>query len=67
MDWQQIAALAIVGATAFLFLRKRLAPKRFDLKRDTPCGCSGNEAGPKPTVSLSGRKGQPARWSVRTS
>src|SRR5581483_1187508 len=40
MDWQQLASLAIVGATAAIFVWQRFRPRKFSLQRDTYCGCS---------------------------
>ena len=41
MDWQQIAALAVVAVTALLFVVTRFLPRRPKWARHTHCGCSG--------------------------
>jgi hypothetical protein len=66
MDWQQITALAIVGATAGLFLRGKLRRRAFSFERDTHCGCgapTGNSA--KSSIVFSARKGQRPKILVK--
>ena len=40
VNWQEIAALGIVGMTAGLFVWNRFRPRKFSLTKDTHCGCS---------------------------
>ncbi len=66
MDWQQAAALGIVGITAAVFLYVRLRPRRFDFKRDTHCGCSSpaGDARPK-SITFTSRRGERPRIIVK--
>ena len=59
MDWQQLAALAIVGVAAFLLIRSRLRPRGHCLSKDNPCGCSA-ATGPahKSSITYRARKGE---------
>ena len=59
MDWQQIAALAIVTTTAAVFLWQRLRRRKFDFRRDTHCGCSApGGAGAQSSIVFHARKGE---------
>jgi hypothetical protein len=58
MDWQQIIALAIVAAAAGLLFWGRARRRKFNLQRDTHCGCSSGDAAPKSTIVFHARKGQ---------
>ena len=59
MDWQQIAALGIVGVAAFLLLRAQLRPRRPGFSRDNPCGCSAvGMAGSNASIIVRSRKGE---------
>ena len=60
MDWQQIAALLIVGLAAFSFAWPKLRKKKkFSFEKDTHCGCAGGESpGPKQSIVFSARKGE---------
>jgi hypothetical protein len=59
MDWQQITALAIVAATAGMFLRTKLRRRAFSFARDTHCGCSApTGTGAKGSIVFSARKGR---------
>jgi hypothetical protein len=59
MNWQQPAALAIVGLTAGIFLWRRLRPRKFDFRRDTHCGCSSpGQTGSKSSIVFRARKGE---------
>jgi hypothetical protein len=60
MDWQQPAALAIVAVAAVLLLAPRFRRRKFDFKRDTACGCSGNavEGATKSSIIFHARKGE---------
>jgi hypothetical protein len=66
MDWQQIAALGIVGATAMVFLWAKLRPRKFSFEKDTHCGC-GSNSGPanKTSIVFSARKGQRPKILVK--
>lgn len=57
MDWQQIAALMIVAATAVLFVRAKMRRTKSKLPCDSQCGCSGSSA-PGPSVIYRARKGE---------
>ncbi len=59
MDWQQFAALGIVGVTVLLLLRGRFHRRKFSLQRDTPCGCSAaaRSSPTQSTVTFRARKG----------
>jgi hypothetical protein len=57
MDWQQVSALAIVAATAGLFLWNRFRRRKFDFRRDTACGCGGG-TGQKSSIVFHARKGE---------
>lgn len=65
MDWQQFAALAVVGVTAGLFAWSRLRPRKFDFHRDSGCGCGG-ASGPNPSFTLSCRKGESPRITYKS-
>ncbi len=59
MDWQQLAALVIVGAAAFLLLRSQLRPRKPFLSPDGPCGCSAaGTGGSKASITVRSRKGE---------
>ena len=59
MDWQQAAALGIVGVTAALFVWNKMRPRRFSFERDTHCGCSASAAAnPQPSIIFRQRKGE---------
>jgi hypothetical protein len=68
MDWQQIAALAVVAATAGIFLRAKMRRRAFSFARDTHCGC-GTPTGPgaKGSIVFSARKGQRAKIIVKAN
>ena len=56
MDWQQIAASAVVAATAALFILSWVRPRKFSFKHDTHCGCAS--AAPGNSMVFRARKGQ---------
>ena len=58
MDWQQLAALAIVGIAAFLLLRSQLRPRGDCLSKTGPCGCSTTGSAPKGSIIFRARKGE---------
>jgi hypothetical protein len=59
MDWQQIAALGVVGATAMIFLWAKLRRRKFSFEKDTHCGCGTPSAGGnKNSIVFSARKGR---------
>ncbi|MBI5802914.1 MAG: hypothetical protein HZA92_19610 [Verrucomicrobia bacterium] len=58
MDWQQLAALAIVGIAAFLLLRSQLRPRGHCLSKAGPCGCSATGPAPKGSIVFRARKGE---------
>jgi hypothetical protein len=65
MDWQQTAALVIVGATAVFFLRARFRRRKFSFERDTHCGCSSQSA-PGASILYHARKGERPQIVIRT-
>jgi hypothetical protein len=68
MDWQQIAALLIVGVTACVFIWNKARRRQFSLKHDTPCGCgSAGDLGAKQTIRFSARKGDRPRIIVKNT
>jgi hypothetical protein len=67
MDWQKIAALGVVAATAGFFLRAKLRPRKYSFEHDTHCGCAGsNSAGSKTSIVFSARKGGRAKITVKS-
>lgn len=66
MDWQQIAALIIVAATAGIFLGAKLRRRKFSFEHDTHCGCS-SPAGTKNSIVFHARKGQRAQVIVKSN
>jgi hypothetical protein len=68
MDWQKIAALGVVAATAGLFLRAKLRRRKFSFEHDTHCGCSaGSSAGSKTSIVFSARKGGRSRIIMKAN
>jgi len=67
MDWQEVTALVIVGATvgAFVWGRVRRRHRRFSFERDTHCGCSNDDASSAPSVVYRARKGERPEIVVR--
>lgn len=66
MDWQQLAALAIVGATACIFAARRLKRRAFSFGKDTACGCGSAPAlGSKQSICFSARKGERPKVVVK--
>jgi len=58
MDWQQIAALAIVAGTAGLLVAARLRRRKFSFQRDTVCGCTASgPSATKGSIVFHARKG----------
>lgn len=59
MDWQQFAALGIVGVAAFLLLRSVLHRRKPGFSKDNPCGCSAvGINGSKASITVRSRKGE---------
>ena len=68
MDWQQLAALLIVGLTACLFVWSKTRRRKFSLKHDTKCGCSSaGGLNAKQTIRFSARKGARPQIVVKNS
>jgi hypothetical protein len=68
MDWQQMAALAVVALTAGLFLRAKLRRRKFSFEHDTHCGCATTDAaGSKTSIVFSARKGERAKIIVKNT
>ncbi len=66
MDWQKIAALGVVAATAGLFLRAKLRRRKFSFEHDTHCGCStAGTVGAGTSIVFSARKGGRAKIIVK--
>jgi len=67
MDWQRIAALAVVAGTAGVFLARAWPRRRkFSFERQTHCGCgTAGQAGAKNSVVFHARKGQRAQVIVK--
>jgi hypothetical protein len=66
MDWQQIAALTLVAATAGLFIRAKTRRRSFSFARETHCGCgSPTGAQAKGSIVFSARKGQRPKIFVK--
>lgn len=66
MDWQAIAALGIVAATAALFAWQRVRPRRFRFERETHCGCSTASLGQStPSITYRARKGEAPTVVIR--
>ena len=65
MDWQSIAALAVVAGTAGVFLVRAWPRRRkFSFERETHCGCgTAGQAGN--SVLFRARKGQRAQVIVK--
>ena len=59
MDWQQLLSLCIVAAAGVLLVGGKFRRGKFNLVRDTHCGCSaGNQSGPQGSIVFRARKGQ---------
>jgi hypothetical protein len=57
MDWQQLVSLAIVCATAILFVGSRLRRSRPGFQKASHCGCSsGSGTAGKASIILRARK-----------
>jgi hypothetical protein len=68
MDWQKIAALAVVAATAGFFLRAKLRRRKFSFEHDTHCGCStSGPASARTSIVFSARKGGRAKIIVKNN
>ncbi len=68
MDWQKIAALGVVAATAGLFLRAKLRRRKFSFEHNTHCGCStADTSGARTSIVFSARKGGRAKIIVKNN
>ena len=68
MDWQKIAALGVVAATAIFFLRAKLRRRKFSFEHDTRCGCTtAGAAGARTSIIFSARKGGRAKIIVKNN
>jgi hypothetical protein len=66
MDWQKMAALGLVAATAGLFLRVKLRRRKFSFEHNTHCGCATNgPAAARTSIVFSARKGGQAKIIVK--
>jgi hypothetical protein len=67
MGWQEMAALAIVAATASIFVWKAMQPRRLKFQSAGPCGCSSQAAPPRQTILFRARKGERPQIVVRNT
>lgn len=68
MDWQQVASLLIVAATAGLFLTARLRRRKAVWRRETHCGCgSGARPDAGGSIVFRARKGERRQIIVKSS
>jgi hypothetical protein len=68
MDWQKIAALGVVAATAGLFLWAKLRRRKFSFERHTHCGCStAGASGAGTSIIFSARKGGRAKIIMKNN
>jgi len=59
MDWQEATALLIVSATGVAFVWVRIRRRRFQLARDTHCGCASPAGSGAPgSILYRARKGE---------
>ncbi len=59
MEWQELAALGIVGLAAFLLLRPLLKKRTQCGSKAGGCGCAGSSgAAPKGSIVFRARKGE---------
>jgi len=67
MDWQQPLALLIVCATAgsFLWARLRQRSRELPFARESHCGCSSAQIGPKQSITFRARKGGRSEVIIR--
>jgi hypothetical protein len=66
MDWQKIAALGVVAATAVFFLRAKLRRRKFSFEHDTHCGCSpAGAADARTSIIFSARRGERGKITVK--
>jgi hypothetical protein len=66
MDWQRIAALAVVAGTAGVFLTRAWPHRRkFSFERQTHCGCGAGQGGAGHSVLYHARKGRRAQVIVK--
>ena len=64
VDWQQIAALGVVGVTVTLMAWRLFRPRRLDFRKTTGCGC-GSTTHPVGLV-ITGRRGETPRILLKT-
>lgn len=64
MEWQQIAALGVVGVTVALMAWRLLRPRRLDFRKSTGCGCRSttNPVG----LVVTGRRGERPQIVLKT-
>ncbi len=60
MDWQQAVSLSIVVATAAIFIWLAFRPRKFSMKKGSPCGCdsSHSSAPQRGSITFHARKGE---------
>jgi hypothetical protein len=59
MNWQQVAALGIVGLTAAIFLFSKFSRRKAGSGCGAGCGCSASSAAPsRESVVFHARKGE---------
>jgi len=68
VDWQKIAALGVVAATAGLFLWSKLRRRKFSFEHHAHCGCSTAGApGARTSIIFSARKGGRAKIIMKNN
>jgi len=66
MDWQQVASLGVVAATAAVFAWGKLHRRKSHFARDTHCGCSSaGQPAPGNSIVFHARKGGRPRVLVK--
>lgn len=66
VNWQTVAALAIVALAAAGLLWGLVRRRKFKLHRDTPCGCASPAASaPQNSIVFHARKGERPRIIVK--
>jgi hypothetical protein len=67
MGWQEMAALAVVAATASIFMWRAMRPRRYTFQSAGHCGCSSNSIPPRQSIIFRARKGETPQIVVRNT